>query len=82
MAQVVAGDPASVLAINYGVRMVCPFGILASERVFADVATSRVDFDVHSRLFANQFSKAVVTHIACLLHPEIQCQLALDCPLL
>ena len=61
MAQVVSRDPASVLAINYGVRMVCPFGILASERVFADVATSRVDFDVHGSLCVNWLAKFVIT---------------------
>ena len=81
MAQIVAGDPASVLSIDHGVRVVGPVRILASKWMFADIATSRVDFDaVHCRLFADEFSKAVVTHIACFLHLQMQCRFALGCP--
>ena len=81
MAQIVAGNPASVLSIDHGVRVVGPVRILASKWVFANVAASRVDFDaVHSRLFTDQISKAVITNSAYLAKLQIQCRFALRCP--
>jgi len=45
MAEVVAGDPASVFAIDHGVRMVCPVWILASEWMVVNIAACGVDLD-------------------------------------
>jgi len=61
MAQIISRYPASVLAINCSVRVVCPVRVLTGERMFADVAASRVDFDIHCRLCVNWLAKFVIT---------------------
>jgi hypothetical protein len=45
MAEVVAGDAASVFAVDHGVRVVCPVWILASKWMIVNVAACGVDLD-------------------------------------
>jgi len=45
MAEVVAGDAASVFAVDHGVRVVCPVWIFASEWMVVDIAACGVNMD-------------------------------------